>query len=75
MRNSNDEEVYLTSTELTETDNNAQMSFLPQQSHEKYLKQYDMFNMWRLAKGAKTFSENVLLAYFIELSETKKSSR
>ncbi|CAH0406004.1 unnamed protein product [Chilo suppressalis] len=44
------------------------------QSREKYLKQYDIFNMWRLAKGAKTFSENVLLAYFIELSETKKAS-
>lgn len=29
------------------------MSYLPRQSREKYLKQYDMFNTWRLAKGAK----------------------
>lgn len=74
MSDSSDELVCLTPTELTETVNNAQMSFLPQQSREKYLKQYDMFNTWRLAKGAKTFSENVLLAYFIELSENKKAS-
>ncbi|RVE41434.1 hypothetical protein evm_013916 [Chilo suppressalis] len=74
MSDISDDEVYLTPTELTETVNNAQMSLLPQQSREKYLKQYDIFNMWRLAKGAKTFSENVLLAYFIELSETKKAS-
>lgn len=74
MSDSSDEEVYLTPTELTETVNNAQMIFLPQQSREKYLKQYDTFNSWRLAKGANTFSENVLLAYFIDLSETKKSS-
>lgn len=74
MSGSIDEEVYLTPTELTVTVNNAQMSFLPQQSRGKYLKQYDMFNTWRTAKGAKTFSENVLLAYFIELSETKQSS-
>lgn len=52
----------LTPTELTETVNNAQMTFLPQQSFEKYLKQYDIFNTWRLVIGAKTFLENVLLA-------------
>lgn len=74
MSDSSDEEVYLTPTELTETVKNAQMSFLPEQSREKYLKQFDMFNSWRLDKGAKTFSENVLLAYFIELSEKKKAS-
>lgn len=69
MSDSSDEEVCLTPTELTETVNNAQMSFLHQQSREKYLKRYDMFNTWRLAKGAKTFSENVFLAYFIKLPD------
>ncbi|XP_047023444.1 uncharacterized protein LOC124632594 [Helicoverpa zea] len=71
---SDDDDIYLTPTELIETVNNVQMTFLPQQSREKYLKQYEMFNTWRIAKGAKTFSENVLLAYFVELYKTRKSS-
>lgn len=36
------------------------MSYLPRQSREKYLKQYDMFNTWRLAKGAKIKDYSVI---------------
>lgn len=71
---SSDEDIILTPPELTETVNNAELSFLPDKSREKYLKSYDTFNTWRCSKGAKTFSENVMLSYFIEQSKTKKAS-
>ncbi|KAL0879211.1 hypothetical protein ABMA27_002994 [Loxostege sticticalis] len=53
---------------------NVIQNLIPTKSREKYLKAYDNFIQWKNRKGAKTFSENVFLAYFQELAKTKQPS-
>lgn len=43
--------------------NNVVQNLLPMKSR-KYLRAYDNFILWKNRKAAKTFSENVFLAYF-----------
>lgn len=74
MSESSDDDINLTPEELKQKVINAELSFLPEKSREKYLKAYNTFNEWRNTKGAITFSETVLLSYFIELSQTRQSS-
>lgn len=74
MSSSSDEDAYLTPEELKKEVSNAEFSFLPEKSGDKYLKAYELFDKWRLSKGAKTYSETVLLSYFIELAKTMKPS-
>lgn len=71
---SSDEDVNFTPEELVQAVDNAELSFLPEKSREKYIKAYNLFNAWIHSKGAKTFSETIMLSYFIELSKTRQSS-
>lgn len=45
---------------------------LPKMSKEKYNAAYLTFTNWRKSKNEKVMTENILLAYFIELSEKLK---
>ncbi|XP_026318551.1 uncharacterized protein LOC113229237 [Hyposmocoma kahamanoa] len=75
MSDSSEDDNFLTPPELVETVKNAELSFLPSKSREKYLKVYEHFDKWRHEKGAgNTMSETVLLSYFIEMSHTKQPS-
>lgn len=74
MSETSDENSILTPEELKQQVINAELSFLPEKSREKYLKAYHVFNEWRLTKGASSFSETVLLSYFLDLSQTRRSS-
>lgn len=49
-------------------------ALLPEKSRRSYDKAYQSFMDWRIQKKAMSFSENVLLVYFVELSEKYKSS-
>jgi hypothetical protein len=69
-----DEISILTPEELKQQVINAELSFLPGKSREKYLKAYQVYNEWRLTKGASSFSATVLLSYYIDLSQTRRSS-
>lgn len=48
-----------------------EMQRLPMRSKPKYLKCYNNFRGWLTAKNKDTFSEQVLLAYFKHLAQTK----
>jgi hypothetical protein len=74
MSETSDEENMLTPEELKKTVKDAELSFLPVKSRDKYIKAYNLFTDWRQEKGANTFSETVLLSYFIELSQTRQPS-
>ncbi|XP_073966826.1 uncharacterized protein isoform X2 [Choristoneura fumiferana] len=49
-------------------------NLLPEKSKDKYLKVYTNFTTWMSENSTTSFSENVLLAYFGELSKTLKPS-
>lgn len=70
----NEEELELTPAELRQAVQTAELQLLPEKSRVKYVKAFDLFNEWRHKKGAKTFSETVLLSYFLELANSKKPS-
>lgn len=59
---------------LKSTANSAVSELVPEKSKKQYEKCYNDFKDWCNSKGAKTLSENVLLAYLKEKSETLKSS-
>lgn len=73
MNSDSDEEV-LTPPEITDLAKNVILNLLPQKSRDKYEGQHQRFLDYCMDKNVKTFSENVLLAYFGELSKTMKSS-
>ena len=45
------------------------LSSLPETSRIRYLQQYEKFIQWQRSQETTSISENVLLAYFLELSE------
>ena len=62
----NEEEQYITSTPpdiLTEA-RTACDSLLPSISKDRYITTYENFLKWKNMKNVKSFSENVVLAYF-----------
>lgn len=63
-----------TPPEITGIANEATKNLLPLKSKDKYLLVYKNFNHWRQEKNISSFSENVLLAYFSELSTKLKPS-
>lgn len=52
----------------------ANSELLPAKSRLRYEKQYDHFVTWCKEKGAKTYKEEVFLAYFSDLSKVLKSN-
>lgn len=53
---------------------NVMESLLPENSKEKYLLAYQNFIKWQNSKNTQSFSENVFMAYFKELSSKYKPS-
>lgn len=71
---SDSENEVLTPPNITQIAENASSSLLPVKSRERYELAYQKFMEWRLKNNIQSFSENVMLAYFQELSEKMKPS-
>lgn len=72
---SSDEEQELsTPPEITKQAQLAVDNLLPVKSKKLYEKTYAQFMDWRSTKNTTSFSEDVVIVYFEELSSTKKAS-
>lgn len=71
-----DDDCFISGTppELTEAVNTASLDLLPTKSREKYNCAYNRFMEYRKNKNANSFSETVLMAYFLDLGSKMKSS-
>lgn len=69
-----DEELSNTPPEVVETAKEVVLNLLPPKSREVYECAYNRFLRWCEEKNIKSYSENVLLAYFANLSSKMKSS-
>src|SRR3978361_59510 len=69
-----DDGLICTPPEIIEQAKIATDNLLPTRSRERYEIIYQKFMDWRLRKNIKSFSENVMLVYFKELSTTMKPS-
>jgi hypothetical protein len=74
MSSDSDEVILCTPPHITEKAKEATNNLLPKKSRERYDIVYKKFMEWRLKNNIKSFSENVLLAYFEELSSGMKPS-
>jgi hypothetical protein len=74
MSSSSDEFINLTPPQVLNAAKKATLSLLPEKSTDRYLQAYQNFIIWKTSKDANSFSENVFLAYFMELSQKYKSS-
>ncbi|CAH0552504.1 unnamed protein product [Brassicogethes aeneus] len=63
-----------TPPEIVDSAKAATKNLLPVKSRERYEINYDKFMKWRTSNKIQSFSENVLLAYFEQLSITMKPS-
>ncbi|CAG9791468.1 unnamed protein product [Diatraea saccharalis] len=68
MSSSDLENLDLTPSDITEDAQRANEAIFPDKSRDKYLEKYEKFMKWRSEKNCISFSENVSLAYFNELS-------
>lgn len=71
---SDDDEMLCTPPELRQIASNTVQNLLPEKSQDKYKSVYKNFLDWCSGKNANSFTENVLLAYFNELSTKYKAS-
>lgn len=69
-----DDDVPLTPPEVREAARNVEINLLPEKSKKIYEDRYCRFMDYRKNKNIGSFSENVLIAYFAELSQKLKSS-
>lgn len=69
-----DTEISSTPPEIQELAKVAGENLLPDKSKHRYEREYNTYKSWCISKNAKKYSENVLLAYFGELSKVKKPS-
>jgi len=63
-----------TPLELVEAAESVTKNLLPKKSRDKYMTIYKKFMEWRASKNTTSFSENVLMVYFDELSKSTKPS-
>ena len=68
MSSKSEEFPNLTPEELLETANNEALNLLPVKSRKTYEQKYQSFLKWQQTKNTTSVSENVMLAYFSELS-------
>ena len=68
------DEEFNTPPDLQAIANKTINNLLPRKSESLYSKQYDQFIKWCENNNAKSYTENVLIAYFTEKSSSKKSS-
>lgn len=59
---------------MAEDDENIELTMLPARSQERYLYTYKNFIQWCEEKSLRTYTERVLLTYFLKLGEKMKSS-
>lgn len=71
---SSSDEMELTPPDILSEAKTAQDETLPPKSRERYIATYENFITWKQERKTKSFSENVLLAYFHELSGKYKPS-
>ena len=69
-----DSDTELTPPEISAKALEVSNNLLPHKSRKMYEKFYRQFMDWRKTKSINSFSENVLLVYFEELSLSMKSS-
>lgn len=74
MNSVNEDELLCTPPELRQVANDTIHNLLPEKSQNKYKSVYKNFMDWCSGKNVKSFTENVLLAYFTEMSTKYKSS-
>lgn len=74
MNLDSEDELLCTPPEIREVANNAIQNLLPEKSKNKYKGVYKNFQDWCSNKNVNSFTENVLLAYFNELSNKYKAS-
>lgn len=67
-------EVHLTPPDVVALAQHTAENLLPTKSKEKYTLTYNNFNLWRKERNVTSYSENVLLAYFSEISKSLKPS-
>src|SRR5436190_10752416 len=65
---------YQTPPEIAQIANDTIQNLLPQKSKALYTTAYNSFIDWTKIKNIKSFSENTMLAYFIQLSQHHKPS-
>lgn len=70
----NEESLTCTPPEIVQLAAATTSTLIPETSKSIYNKVYATFNEWRLRNNTNSFSENVLLAYFAELSAKYKPS-
>lgn len=69
-----DIEIESTPPEIKNYVNNISENLLPQKSRHEYEKYYALLRDWQQEKKTSSFSENILIAFFGELSKKWKSS-
>lgn len=74
MNSNSEDELLCTPPELREAANATLQNLLPEKSQNKYKGVYKNFQDWCSSKNVNSFTENVLLAYFNELSNKYKAS-
>ncbi|XP_050302598.1 uncharacterized protein LOC126740553 [Anthonomus grandis grandis] len=74
MMSDDDCSISETLPELTEAVNAASLELLPVKSRNKYNYVYNRFMDYRTNKNVTSFSENVVMAYFLELGSKMNSS-
>jgi hypothetical protein len=72
MENNSDSEMELTPPNILEAANITSENLIPQISKDKYKAAYNAFMDWRNKENTTSFSENVLLAYFGNISKKFK---
>lgn len=74
MSSSSEEDILMSSTppDILAEAQNVSDNLLPPKSKEKYIAAYETFIAWKTSKNADSFSENVILAYFSELTKKYK---
>lgn len=73
-KSSSEDELALTPPEIMEAANITSLNLIPEISKKKYEATYKQFMEWRIEKKSNSCSENVLLAYFGELTNKYKAS-
>lgn len=75
MISSDESDVNCTPPHIKECAKNVTLNLLPEKSRSRYEKEYSIFIKWcKENKAGTSYSEDVLLSYFAQISKTKKSS-
>lgn len=72
LNTSDEEDLEFTPPELLKAAENASNLLLPEKSRKIYYGAFDKFHVWLKSKRTTSMSENVLVAYFSDLSNSKK---